>query len=119
MFFCLMHSGSQISDEVRSVLLQVARDMLRDRLTVLSFEADTCEGCVNTRAERGSLGSVYGQKFSAEVVTDAGILTVTFIVREDVGNWKIDEGVWGDIPILQPEPASSVRITHSAPRMMQ
>ncbi|MEI7720233.1 MAG: hypothetical protein WCI89_03440 [bacterium] len=114
-----MHSGNQISDDIRNALLQVARDMIREKVVFIAFESDSCEGRVTTNGEHRSMGAISGQQFAAEVVTDAGTASVTFIVRTaDLDEWGVGDGVWRNVPVFQPEPVS-VRLTHEAHRTLQ
>ena len=122
MFYCLMRSGILLSDEVSNTLVRVARDMIRECLEILDFESDEydCEGRVTTKGEHYSIGTIAGQKFSAEVVTNAGTTEVTFIVRTgDLEDWPVGRGVWDDLtPVFLQDPPS-VRITHEAPTRLQ
>ncbi len=93
MFNCLMNTnGRPLSEEVRDVLLAKARQMALDRKKRLNIKSPVCEGVVYTQWKYGSMGTISGVEFTAEIVTNTGETMVTFLVR----NFDLDaEGEWG------------------------
>jgi hypothetical protein len=80
---CLLNSnGKPLSEEVCDKLLRKAREMARDNKKRLKLKGPPCEGIIYTQWKTGSMGTISGVQFTAEVVTDNGETTITFIVRD-------------------------------------
>src|SRR5947209_3837999 len=80
---CLMMSkGKQLTDDVREVLLQTAREMVRSGKAGAPVRSDVCQGIVETEGKHLSLGTMSGQAFKADVVTAHGeMIEVSFLVQ--------------------------------------
>jgi|GEM_PF-3881404 len=92
-FNCLMNSnGRPISTLVANTLMEKAVEMAHHRKTHLKLEGDVCTGILATEWKRGSMGTLYGVEFTAEVVTDSGETKITFLMND----FEIDpDGNWG------------------------
>ncbi|MES3004786.1 MAG: hypothetical protein V4690_01585 [Patescibacteria group bacterium] len=82
-----------MTPEMRKKLFMTAREMLVAREYRKGFLTEESAGVVVTSFKEGMLGQITGVAFSAEVESDKGRGTVTYLVNpKEIGN--MDDAQW-------------------------
>lgn len=92
--YCLMVSGKPLTFEIFDVLLKTACQMVKDSKDRQKMKSDQMEGLVFTDFRRATLGSISGIVFLAEISTEAGDISVSYIVRTEDMRVFEEKGVW-------------------------
>ncbi len=79
---CLMTSSVRINESKAGKLFEIACLMLRDKKEDEYFLEEDMAGKVTTKFDKHCLGTIEGTKFMAEVETDLGRGTVSYLVRD-------------------------------------
>ena len=79
-FVCVMTSGMPLTEEVRTALLLVGRDLLQAGDEMRIFRAADCEGGVSTEYKYAMLGTFGGVLLDAHVESDRGTTRVRFLL---------------------------------------
>ena len=88
----LMNSGRPISTATADLLYSTAKVMFRKGRKSTKFNNDECAGILRCSGKHGSIGSVSGLEFKAEMLLRGKETVVTFIVGH---NWLEDHDVDG------------------------
>ncbi len=98
--FCVMLTGSALTDGARNSLLRAACEMFQKGRNEKKIKTESVEGKVKTDGRYSGLGSVYGMMFYADIESENGRSKIDFIVRtqdlvfvEDLDK-AIEEGFW-------------------------
>lgn len=106
MIYCLMTSGTPLSDAMRNRLFTVAREMVAAGATKKTFKTDDFEGAVYTTGECASLGFISGAYFTAVIESEHVSTKTKFIVPTgelsdlDKAKWYDAFPHWNDGPSL-------------------
>lgn len=93
--FCVMSKGQALTDEMRTCLVKVAAQMVREKEEKCKIQTTAMEGCICTKFQRAILGSVSGFSFSAELESESGRTNVEFLVRDcDQERIDLENGFW-------------------------
>jgi len=93
--YCLMAGGSNLTNDMRTLLFFVAQEMHQEKKTMSNVVTDDLEARIETDFSVAVLGSVAGPVFSAEITSIRGGATVTYIVRAgDLKNVDLDDLRW-------------------------
>lgn len=110
--YCLTFQGNLVSDDIRDALFSAGYLMIVGHEKRHRIKTDECEGIVRTAFQHQGLVDIYGVVFVAELETEKGKLTVTYIVRDrDLGEMEqMEEGAWVSVDDLDEEiPAERIR----------
>ncbi len=81
--YCLLTAGQPLTTETTRLLFCIAQELMRNGRKRKRVKSDDCDGTVSTKFKFALLNSwVMGIQFLAELETDAGMTTVSFIVRK-------------------------------------
>ncbi len=97
MIYCLMNTGKPLSNGVGNLLFAKAKEMVREKKKSLKFKSEECVGVLTTKWEHGSMGTISGLEFKAEMAIASGDTTVTFLVRSF--DFDPEESEWGFGPL--------------------
>ena len=79
-----LRSDNRISLEEKSDLILEAADMYLKRENKRDVEGKSYEGCLYSSGERKSLVSFHGQLFEAELETNSGRSSLTFLIADPI-----------------------------------
>jgi hypothetical protein len=97
MINCLINSnGKPLTDDTRNLLWRKAQEMARAKQNRMKVKTDFCAGVITTDWEHGSMGSITGLKFQADVVVETGETTITYLVR----SFELEDLEWGGMNSL-------------------
>ena len=92
--YCLMTAGRGLTDEIRTLLYQVACEMFKKGTERESVKSPDCEAVIRTKFEFALIGSIGGTRFIADVETEAGKTHTDFIVHDRDLESAVEHGVW-------------------------
>lgn len=96
MIYCLMVSGTPLTEAMRNHLFTVARQMVVHGHTKRRFTTDDFEGCVYTQGQQAALGMFSGVHFTAVIESDRISTRTSFIVP--TGELAdLDQSKWYDL----------------------
>ncbi|HEV7449473.1 MAG TPA: hypothetical protein VGP13_02965 [Candidatus Paceibacterota bacterium] len=108
----LMNAGHPLPDGVMHALYNAAKDMAKSRKCRRTLNEPGYSGVVTTSWKTGSMGSISGVEFRAEMDTPFGENIVTFIVR----SYELEDEEWTGINSSSPEEAEMMSEMSRRPR---
>lgn len=81
MLYCLMNTGLPLTSAVSNLLLATAKEMALGKKSRAKFKSSECAGVLSTKWEHGSMGTISGIEFKAEMAFAKKDTVVTFLVR--------------------------------------
>lgn len=102
MISCMMFQNISLDNEMREALFRAAVAMCLQQEEKQPVQGDTFVGQVETSFDTALFGAIFGILFTAQIETNLGSGTVTFIVRKSDITADCGEGVWLPVFMMNP-----------------
>lgn len=80
--FCIGIASGKITEKLTDVLFVNSHDMIEYGEEFQAIKSSTYEGCIKTKFNRATLGTISGIVFEADIMTDKGQVLASYLIRD-------------------------------------